>query len=210
MNKEKLLELADFLESIPDERFNLNRFTCSFEDDIWANEHDEVIIDGRNYESSDFVDLNVCNTAGCIAGWAIALNNNGHANIGFITTAAYADSICLRAGYYLGLNLEEAKQLFYVTGYESVWNRYAYDYKHLLDTRSQKYIESYIDDYRDEYGPDYELMDNLFNDNYSEMEFEHIRINNKCAAYVLRKIANDDYSFVYDESVRSVPINITN
>lgn len=210
MNKEKLLELADFLESIPDERFNLNRFTCSFEDDIWENEYNEVIIDGRSYESSDFVDLNVCNTAGCIAGWAIALNNNGYANIGLITTSDYADAICLRAGYYLGLDLEQAKQLFYVSEPESIWNRYAYDYKHLLDTRSQKYIDWYGNMYASDYDYDDGSVYNMFEDNYSEMEFERIRINNKCAAYVIRQIVNEFYSFVDSEPVRSVRINVTN
>jgi hypothetical protein len=108
MNKERMILLADLLDSIKPEKFNII---------YWASDYNE---DTTDYScQGDIVDLSVynCNTAGCIAGWAVAMKNDLQVN------DVYLDRIEEMAKDYLDLSYEESQRLFYYGG-SSVWSDY--------------------------------------------------------------------------------------
>lgn len=121
-----MTKLALFLEDLPSERFNIDYWISSVENEM---ENDEL-------------DLNDCGTAGCIAGWALCLRNNGYVAViddyyedvsdNDDVDAVMAENIRDEAADWLGLTNFEADKLFYPDSY-SVWNRYKDDYG--LETR---------------------------------------------------------------------------
>lgn len=127
MNIENMTKLADFLENLSEERFNIAE---------WVSGYEYTYDDGLEYYYHNILDINVCNTAGCIAGWAVCLMNDGCVSI---TNDEYSDTLITRknhlrisdvsiqAAEWLGLDWFEAQYLF-VPGSRSVWHRYADDY----------------------------------------------------------------------------------
>jgi len=108
MNKERMILLADLLDSIKPEKFNIVYWTSDYNPD--EDEH---------YCQDDIVDLSVynCNTAGCIAGWAVAMKNDLQVN------DVRLDHVEEIAKDYLDLTHEESQRLFYY-GSASVWSDY--------------------------------------------------------------------------------------
>ena len=108
MNKERMILLADLLDSIKPEKFNIT---------YWASDYNEYTTDYSCQD--DIADLSVynCNTAGCIAGWAVAMKNDLQVN------DVYLDRVEEIAKDYLDLTYEESQRLFYY-GNASVWSEY--------------------------------------------------------------------------------------
>lgn len=126
MNTGNMLKLADFLENLPDYRFNISFWFSQ------ANVH--LFDDGEvmvSYEPIDdfFPDDNGespvasiedCNTSACVAGWASILANNGKFD------DAYAYDAKEVAKEFLGLNTDESNQIFF-------WDRTTLWYKYRSD-----------------------------------------------------------------------------
>ena len=106
MNKENMLELAELLESIPDEQFNM---------DHWLLNNDPF----NRFEEREF-DPHNCNTVGCIAGWAALLESD------FKRTLGEVFKVSEIAKNWLGLTSIEAYNLFH-THKNSVWYFYLQD-----------------------------------------------------------------------------------
>ena len=107
MNTERMMMLADLLDSLPEEKFNIA---------YWVSNVDSNDID----EPEDYIDLSVynCNSAACIAGWAVALKNDLNAG------SVYCGDIEKDAAEYLELTNQERYRLFYY-GIDTVWGDYA-------------------------------------------------------------------------------------
>lgn len=107
MNKERMLLLAELLDNIKPEKFNITYWTSDY------NEDDNV----HRCQDDKFIDLSVynCETAGCIAGWAVALKNDLEVN------DVEPDSVEAIARDYLGLTFEEGQRLFYYSS-ASIWS----------------------------------------------------------------------------------------
>jgi hypothetical protein len=127
INRENMLKLALHLEDVDKTRFNMNNWVSAYQDDF------------QDFMECYRLDINDCGTAGCIAGWAVALANNGKIDV---IDAEYEEleldsGECLVgdirhiAAEWLGLPMSKADQLFYF-GEDSVWCRYREDYD--LDT----------------------------------------------------------------------------
>lgn len=115
-----MTKLALFLEDLPSERFNIEYWFSSVENEI----------------ATDELDLNDCGTAGCIAGWALCLRNNGY--VAAIddyyedesdddVDAVMLEHVRDEAADWLGLTFYQADRLFFPDGF-SVWSRYKDDY----------------------------------------------------------------------------------
>ena len=188
MNSEKFLQLADVLENLPEYRFHINRWSSVFDNARFyedSKEVDESISETLLYSNNecyywgndDILDINVCNTAGCIAGWAIALDNNGVAKFPVIREVHDANTITFRGAMSLGLTMRQAKSLFFTSSEKSIWNSHLDDYYIFLDEWSRDNILN-----MDLIGTgDRVAISEMFDNN-------EIIINNKAAAYVLRSI----------------------
>lgn len=108
MNKERMILLADLLDSIKPEKFNITYWTSDYNPD-----------EDQHYFQDDIADLSVynCNSAACIAGWAVAMKNDLQVN------DVRIDHIEEIAKNYLDLSHEESQRLFYY-GSASVWSDY--------------------------------------------------------------------------------------
>ena len=144
MNREKMHKLALFLEDLDKDRFSIG---------YWVSQSD--VFDGEvEFTEGETLDINLCGTAGCIAGWAVALENNGkiatmdcyydeheesynfcaHCNEchyenlcpeGYVTVdLGEVEKIARNA---LGLDAKQAERLF-IPDQFSVWEEYAEDY----------------------------------------------------------------------------------
>jgi hypothetical protein len=122
MNHTKMLELANFMENLESERFNMG---------YWVSYFDYDEDDQRNiYQENEVLDIHDCNTAGCIAGWAVALENGGLFDIGdqsLQNSYGYDFGIKGTARNILGLSQSESDRLFLFSS-ESVWFDYRKDY----------------------------------------------------------------------------------
>lgn len=122
MNKERMLELAELLKNIPEKKFTMER---------WLNHPDNSKDQYGNYiESSDsflYEPLN-CGTTGCIAGWAVMLENE------FKPVSLLKDGLNIqeRASAWLGLTEDESSNLFF-TGTDAIWSILVIDYGLDLD-----------------------------------------------------------------------------
>ena len=105
MNTERMMMLADLLDSLPEEKFELA---------YWVNDR------RQEEDAPNYVDLSVydCDTTACIAGWAVALKND------LAVDNLYCGDVETQAGEYLDLTMNEAKRLFYY-GTETIWSDYA-------------------------------------------------------------------------------------
>jgi len=128
INRENMMKLALHLEDIDKSRFNMGYWVSSYQDEY--QEHME----------GERLDIHDCGTAGCIAGWAVALKNHGkfHAidadeyeGLVLDEDEVFLGDVRHHAAAWLGLSGSQADQLFFF-GEDSVWNRYIDDYG--LDT----------------------------------------------------------------------------
>ena len=124
INRENMMKLALHLEDIDKTRFDMGSWISSYQDDF------------QTHMEGDRLDINDCGTAGCIAGWAVALANNGKIEAidsdeceGLVldNDEILIGDIRYYAAQWLGLPMSQADQLFYF-GEDSVWNRYSDDY----------------------------------------------------------------------------------
>lgn len=106
MNKERMLQLASFIEDLPEHKFDM----CN-----WAIDHDHTdkLIDCKALNPHQ------CKTAGCVAGWAILLfaERTPHA---FDSKRGYAPwpSPPMEAQRLLELNDDQVSDLFLGHGFE--------------------------------------------------------------------------------------------
>jgi len=107
MNKERMLLLAELLETIKPHKFNI---------ETWVSVYDEEC----NWHSSpDYVDLSAynCNSAACVAGWAVAMMND------LTVDQLHCRTVEDEATEYLGLTVREAHHLFYY-GSDSIYHQH--------------------------------------------------------------------------------------
>jgi hypothetical protein len=131
MNKERMYLLAELLETIPPAKFKLTSWTCDYD----AEEH---LYDVQEFSAT--LSAYDCGTAGCIAGWAVAMKNDLSINQYKLT------SFEREAGEYLGLTPEEGRALFYYNS-NSVWHHYrnafgfddAWDYDDVVEAKHAAY-----------------------------------------------------------------------
>jgi len=113
MNKERMLLLADLLEELPENKFSIEYWACE-----WNDEDQEHINQDDGYIYLSGYD---CTTAGCVAGWTIAMKNDMEVKNDLEMSASDIEH---GAAEYLGLNRFQANDLFYY-GSDSVYGRYA-------------------------------------------------------------------------------------
>lgn len=103
MNKERILALADLIETLtyrnednwaPDS-FNMGRYSYTYD------------------PNTDEESGHVCDTPACIAGWAYAMKNNFDENLNWIKFESGMSA------EYLGLTSEQASELFYGRGFSA-------------------------------------------------------------------------------------------
>ena len=130
MNRENMTKLALFLEDLPSERFNIEHWVsgvCYYENTVVYHSDD-------NHKLS----INDCGTAGCVAGWALCLKNQG--NVEIIDDDWYFENdegpedyqvnvvdIRYEAAKWLGIPVSECDRLFQPDRY-SLWYQYKEDY----------------------------------------------------------------------------------
>lgn len=112
MNKERMYVLADLIDTISPEKFNISNWTLDV----------EPLPDGSGYYyNNQEIHANLsaydCGTAGCIAGWAVALKND------LDLKSFPLSSVSAEASDYLGLTIGEANSLFFF-GQKSIWHKY--------------------------------------------------------------------------------------
>lgn len=136
MNKEKMLELADFLDSIPDpDQFTMISWISNLVHDDFID-HDEYYEDEiahsgtaiwtdyiRPLDKAYLEDIEPCNTAACIAGWTV-INEAVNGNDNIIRTCNQIFDISPIAADLLGLNNLEAFYLFN-TSSNTLWDHYS-------------------------------------------------------------------------------------
>jgi hypothetical protein len=120
MNKERMLQLADFIEKLPEHKFEMQYWISQkiqkenyLGDEYWKTDYAPLGDSIRLIEPLD------CGTACCIAGWATAIENN------FKPIAIMQDgkSIETRGREWLDLSIEQANNLFLIN-IDTVWTYY--------------------------------------------------------------------------------------
>lgn len=168
MNTEKIKLLAEFIGSIDENRFNIKS---------WSSRYD---YEDKYFHPSDVIDINYCDTAGCIAGWAIALENGGRATFDKILAPDTAKKNCEAGSKILGLTPEQGAKLFYMDE-ESVW---ANHFELYFDQLTPELKSAFMEDYAF-YGDGPDEVDRFIDENSNV-------ITNKVAAFMLNKIANGE------------------
>lgn len=130
MNKERMYVLADLIETISPEKFNISNWTLDVEPLPDGSGHHYV-----NQEIDANLSAYDCGTAGCIAGWAVALKND------LDLKSFPLGSVAIEACDYLGITMEEGQSLFYF-GQNSIWHKYYSELGFYEDWGYEKQIES--------------------------------------------------------------------
>lgn len=123
MNRENILKLALVLEDLTDDRFDISH---------WVSESSSGM-------ENDRLSISDCGTAGCVAGWALAIKHNGVVELydgcesdrdeyGLEEYSYPYSSVPHRAAEWLGLPKAFADKIFY-PDYQSVWHMYRNDYQ---------------------------------------------------------------------------------
>lgn len=118
MNKENILKLAKFIDKLPSVKFNMEYWSSEISG---SSHHGNV----QYYDKTDYIDFYDCKTAGCIAGWAIAMENNLRTEIPLPTNSNDVEIIKERACKFLGLTSFEGDRIFF-TNDSTVWNDKSY------------------------------------------------------------------------------------
>lgn len=168
MKTKKIRLLAEFIESIDETRFNIKS---------WSSKYD---YEDEYYRPSDVIDLNFCDTAGCIAGWAIALENGGRAEFDPGSSPENAMKNCRTGSEILGLTYEQGAKLFFMDE-NSVWaNHFELYFDELAQEHKDAFMENYVF-----YGNDDPANIDQF------LDCNNV-ITNKVAAFMLNKIADGE------------------
>ena len=115
MNVDNMTKLADLLERLPEEKFNMTHWSSEFK---YIDGHSEK--NKKKYVQSQYIDYYDCNTAGCIAGWAIALKNNLRSEMPNAGNIGNIEVIKYEACQFLGLSESQGENLF-LMGLSTVW-----------------------------------------------------------------------------------------
>lgn len=127
MRKDRILALAQFLENLPEVKFNMNHFFSIYDDE------QECV---RDTIGQDFFikSANECGTAGCIAGWAIFVMSTEMETAQDGRIKNEIESILLsdtiwrtsssKASKYLGISPAVGEKLFYADS-GSFWDKYS-------------------------------------------------------------------------------------
>jgi len=118
MNVDNMIKLAELIESLPEKKFNMTYWTS----EIQGFTHDGNV---THYANNDKIDYYDCTTAGCIAGWAIALKNNLRAETLIANSSDNIATIKSEASDFLGLTVQEGNNLFLMES-SSIWFDHAF------------------------------------------------------------------------------------
>lgn len=182
MNKERMIQLADFLESLDKSRFDLRSYFAErlYDEEGFPIMNDEDRPDQHMINAKAFFkneDAYSCNTTACVAGWAITkfkdviqqeynagVYNSEQLTFRYPFSPGYELDV---ARYILGLEKHEAYQIFFADA-PSLWSRFA------------NYFDLEISD--DEFGVQY----------WSDIHPKH-------AAEMLRMLVNEEISFLNEK-----------
>ena len=123
MNKERMLQLADYIENLPEHKFEMQYWISQkvqkenyIGEEYWKLDYAPTLHSDLTQILLEPLD---CGTACCIAGWAAAIENN------FKPIAIIQDgkSIEERAAVWLDLNYEQERNLFMIS-IDTVWTQY--------------------------------------------------------------------------------------
>jgi len=139
MNKERMLKLADYIESLPEHKFEMKYWlSTKIEQGMWNGKpywstYSHPIIHNSEQNTKTMEPLD-CGTACCIAGWATAMKDN------FKPIALIQDgkSIEDRALEWLDLTGMEGRNLF-LTSINTVWTDYFNKFSFELDEYEDSY-----------------------------------------------------------------------
>jgi len=123
MNKERMLQLADYIENLPEHKFEMQYWISqkilketSYGEDYWKIDYAPTMNSDLTKGLLEPLD---CGTACCIAGWATAIESN-FKPIAIIQDGKTIDD---RAKEWLDLSYEQAQNLFLLNT-DSVWTYY--------------------------------------------------------------------------------------
>ena len=123
MNKERMLQLADYIEKLPEHKFEMQYWISQkvkkenvYGEEYWKLDYAPTMNSDLSQGLLEPLD---CGTACCIAGWATAIESN------FKPIAIIQDgkSIEERAAVWLDLNYEQERNLFMIS-IDTVWTQY--------------------------------------------------------------------------------------
>lgn len=157
MNTENIKKLVSFLEDLDSSRFNMG---------YWVS-------DTEMGDTGNYLDTNACNTAGCIAGWALVLKSNSAIEIFdeydieedmvLKDNQYHVEEIIDIAGEWLGLTCKQAMQLFTFHN-DSLWYKYGHEYG--LDYEYLRYYPNATSDIHPKHAAD--MLNRILN---NEVEF---------------------------------------
>lgn len=197
MNKIIMKTLADIIESLPRERFNMQYWSSTvvrYENpDASDNDKPYISYYRSNVGSEEQLSIHDCNTAGCIGGWAVAFANN------MSISHLHDSDILYQGAHILDLEIEEARSLFFPDE-NSIWLKYRkelglstvceseHERLYVYDSTGHivKTVCAEYDGACDEYGGE-----NCYCNSIIAMD----SISNAAAAKLLRGIVNGEYVF---------------
>ena len=109
MNVDNMTKLADLLDRLPAKKFNMEYWTS----EIIGDTHSGNV---TYYCNNEYIDYYDCKTAGCIAGWVLALKNDLRAFDVPVSIATLKGDAC----EFLGLTYEQGDKLFLMSE-DTVW-----------------------------------------------------------------------------------------
>jgi hypothetical protein len=124
MNKERMLQLADYIEKLPEHKFEMQYWISQkvqkenpYGEDYWKMDYAPRM--DSNSLSEKLLEPLDCGTACCIAGWATAIQNNFKP----IAIMQNGQSIENRALEWLDLTEKQGQNLFLIN-IDTVWTYY--------------------------------------------------------------------------------------
>lgn len=189
MNKTIMTTLADIIESLPRQKFNMQYWSSA----VTRYENPDAIDDNEphiwfytsNTGSKEQLSIHNCNTAGCIGGWAVAFANN-------MSISNMDDSeILYQAAHILGLEIEDGRSLFFPDEH-SIWLKYRKELG-LHTVCESEHGRLYI------YSADGRIVETICAEDgdecYSDTMIAMDSISNIAAAKLLRGIVSGEYVF---------------
>jgi len=139
MNKERMLQLADYIENLPEHKFEMQYWlSTKIEQGMWNGKPywstDSYPIIHNSEQNTKTLEPLDCGTACCIAGWATAMKDN------FKPIALIQDGKTIedRALQWLDLTEDEGRNLF-LTSIDTVWTEYFEKFGFELDEYNDCY-----------------------------------------------------------------------
>lgn len=135
MNKERMLQLADYIENLPTNKFDMTHW-LNYKS---KNELGHWVIDRSIFENQTdefLMEPLDCGTVCCIAGWATAIESNFEP----IAIVQYNITIEQRAKDWLGLTDTQADNLF-MTNINTVWLWYYEKCNFLLNQSEDRFYD---------------------------------------------------------------------